>query len=116
MTPEHRQIVLEEIRQRLKDGLPCRVVSTSLLEAGVDVDFPRVYREEAGLTSILQAAGRCNRGGEQERYPKPGMGLSGRNRAAAAYRPADSPVSRNSFGLCGLELTRSGAGLYAVAF
>ena len=71
MTPEHRQIVLEEIRQRLKDGLPCRVVSTSLLEAGVDVEFPRVYRAEAGLTSILQAAGRCNREGNRSAAQSP---------------------------------------------
>jgi CRISPR-associated endonuclease/helicase Cas3 len=63
MTPAHRRAVLEEIRQRLKEGLPCRVVSTSLIEAGVDVDFPAVWREEAGLDSILQAAGRCNREG-----------------------------------------------------
>ena len=61
MYPAHRQRVLSEIRSRLKDGLPCRVVSTSLIEAGVDVDFPAVYREIAGLDSILQAAGRCNR-------------------------------------------------------
>ena len=63
MYPAHRRAVLAEIRQRLKDGLPCRVVSTSLIEAGVDVDFPAVYREMAGLDSILQAAGRCNREG-----------------------------------------------------
>lgn len=66
MYPAHRRAVLEEIRLRLKEGLPCRVVSTSLIEAGVDVDFPAVYREIAGLDSILQAAGRCNReGGEK---------------------------------------------------
>lgn len=64
MTPNHRTKVLKEIRDRLKGGLPCRVVSTSLMEAGVDVDFPQVWREKAGLDSILQAAGRCNREGE----------------------------------------------------
>lgn len=63
MHPAHRRAVLEEVRRRLKQGLPCRVASTSLIEAGVDVDFPAVFREEAGLDSILQAAGRCNREG-----------------------------------------------------
>ncbi|MCP4116153.1 MAG: CRISPR-associated helicase Cas3' [Desulfobacteraceae bacterium] len=66
MYPEHRSEVLEKIRQRLKDGLPCRVVSTSLIECGVDVDFPAVFRAFAGLDSIAQAAGRCNREGELE--------------------------------------------------
>ena len=65
MYPAHRRKTLSEIRKRLKDGLPCRVVSTSLIEAGVDVDFPAVYREIAGLDSILQAAGRCNREGKR---------------------------------------------------
>ena len=65
MYPVHRRAQLEEIRLRLQEGLPCRVVSTSLIEAGVDVDFPFVYREEAGLDSILQAAGRCNREGKR---------------------------------------------------
>lgn len=64
MCPAHRRAYLEEIRDRLSKGLPCRVVSTSLIEAGVDVDFPAVYREIAGLDSILQAAGRCNREGK----------------------------------------------------
>ena len=66
MCPAHRQAVLQTIRQRLEDGLPCRVISTSLIEAGVDVDFPAVYREMAGLDSILQAAGRCNRNGKRD--------------------------------------------------
>ncbi|MEG2456008.1 MAG: CRISPR-associated helicase Cas3', partial [Oscillospiraceae bacterium] len=61
MTPLHRQETLRVIRQRLTEGLPCRVVATSLIEAGVDVDFPQVYRAESGLDSLVQAAGRCNR-------------------------------------------------------
>lgn len=66
MTPEHRTKVLDEIRTRLRQGETCRVVSTSLIEAGVDVDFPEVWREMAGLDSILQAAGRCNREGRRD--------------------------------------------------
>jgi len=66
MCAEHRSQKLAEIRQRLKDGLPCRLVATSLIEAGVDVDFPSVLRAEAGLDSVAQAAGRCNREGRRE--------------------------------------------------
>ena len=65
MCPVHRKQKLDEIRERLKSGKTCRVVSTSLIEAGVDVDFPRVFREMAGLDSIQQAAGRCNRVGKR---------------------------------------------------
>lgn len=65
MYPAHRWKQLTEIRERLKQNLPCRVVSTSLIEAGVDVDFRTVFREQAGLDSILQAAGRCNREGKR---------------------------------------------------
>lgn len=60
-----RRRQLAEIRARLENGLPCRVVSTSLIEAGVDVDFPSAYREQAGLDSLLQTAGRCNRNGKR---------------------------------------------------
>ncbi len=65
MAPAHRRAVLAEIRARLREGKTCRVVSTSLVEAGVDIDFPAVYRQMAGLDSILQAAGRCNREGKR---------------------------------------------------
>lgn len=64
MTAQDREQTLKLVRQRLKNEETCRVVSTSLIEAGVDVDFPAVWREKAGLDSILQAAGRCNREGE----------------------------------------------------
>lgn len=65
MVPAQRQALLQTIRKRLNNGETCRVVSTSLIEAGVDVDFPAVYREMAGLDSVLQAAGRCNREGKR---------------------------------------------------
>ena len=61
-----RRRQLDGIRQRLKEGLPCRVVSTSLIEAGVDMDFPVAYREQCGLDSLLQTAGRCNREGRRD--------------------------------------------------
>lgn len=67
MYPAHRKATLREIRRRLKAGEPCRVAATSLVEAGVDIDFPLVFREEVGLDSILQAAGRCNREGNRNR-------------------------------------------------
>jgi len=63
MCPMHRNAVLDTIRHRLERGMPCRVVSTQLIEAGVDVDFPVVFRSVAGVDSIAQAAGRCNRNG-----------------------------------------------------
>lgn len=63
MCARHRSKVLAEVRRLLQEGAPCRLVSTSLIEAGVDVDFPTVLRAEAGLDAIAQAAGRCNREG-----------------------------------------------------
>jgi len=67
MCPEHRSAVLDAIRSRLKRSEPCRVISTQLVEAGVDLDFPIVYRCLAGLDSIAQAAGRCNRNGRLDK-------------------------------------------------
>ena len=64
MTAAHRQHVLAEIRRDLKDGHPVRLVSTSLIEAGVDISFHAVWRAWAGLDQMAQAAGRCNRNGE----------------------------------------------------
>lgn len=64
MCAEHRRDVLKRVRRRLEKKKSCRVISTQLIEAGVDVDFPCVYRAPAGFDSIAQAAGRCNREGK----------------------------------------------------
>ena len=105
MYPEHRRRVLDDIRRRLKDKLPCRVISTSLIEAGVDVDFPVVFRAMAGLDSIAQAAGRCNREGrldglgqvvvyEPEKPPKMPWLQRCASRAGETLRclPAEDPL------------------------
>ncbi|MFQ7568152.1 MAG: CRISPR-associated helicase Cas3' [Ruminococcus bicirculans (ex Wegman et al. 2014)] len=64
MTPAHRSRVIEVVRNKLENGEPITVVSTSLVEAGVDLDFNTVFRQLSGLDSILQAGGRCNREGK----------------------------------------------------
>ncbi|HEV2365238.1 MAG TPA: CRISPR-associated helicase Cas3' [Caulobacteraceae bacterium] len=77
MCAQHRRLVLQDVRGRLAAGKPVRLVATSLVEAGVDLDFPEVWRAAAGLDSVAQAAGRCNREG------KAASGL------AVVFEPAD---------------------------
>jgi CRISPR-associated endonuclease/helicase Cas3 len=67
MYPEHRKRVLSEIKDRLKKDAKCILISTSVIEAGVDVDFQTVYRQMSGIDSIIQAAGRCNREGKKRK-------------------------------------------------
>ncbi len=83
MCPQHRSEVLREVRSLLKEGLPVVLVATRVVEAGVDISFPAVYREHAGIDSLAQAAGRCNRHGEL-----PGGGLVFSYEASDAALPS----------------------------
>lgn len=107
MCPEHRSDVLDKIHDRLNHGLPCRLVSTQLIEAGVDIDFPVVYRAIAGLDSIAQAAGRCNREGrldsgvvfvfEGENPPPPGHLRQSADSGRYAFKyHSDNPLTPNA--------------------
>ena len=66
MCAEERSDVITEIKDRLRNSKPCRVISTQLVECGVDIDFPVVFRALAGLDSVAQSAGRCNREGKMK--------------------------------------------------
>lgn len=108
MCGEHRSCVIADIKRRRERGEAVRVVSTQLVEAGVDVDFPVVYRALAGLDSIAQAAGRCNREGNLERgevfvFVPPKPAPSGHLRRAAEttvsllFKSHENPLRRELF-------------------
>ena len=110
MCPQHRSDVLADIRMRLADpGAEVRVVATQLVEAGVDLDFPVVFRAVAGLDSIAQAAGRCNREGRLPEgrvvvFRAPQEPPAGVLRQAARIampmlsHPDDDPLTHQAFG------------------
>lgn len=66
MTPLHRSEIIAKIKEDIKNGINTTVISTSLIEAGVDLDFKAVFREIAGIDNILQSGGRCNREGKMD--------------------------------------------------
>jgi CRISPR-associated endonuclease/helicase Cas3 len=90
MCAVHRRKALAAIRDDLKNDRPCRVVATSLVEAGVDLDFPLVLRAEGGLDSIAQAAGRCNREGRR----------SAETSLAIVFEAASHPPPKSMRALC----------------
>lgn len=103
MCPMHRKRTLKDIFSRVRTGKPCRVISTQLIEAGVDIDFPVVFRAVAGLDSIAQAAGRCNREGKQkkgkvyvfkgETMPPPGHLRQSAESGIRALKKFEDPLS-----------------------
>ena len=107
MCPAHRRVVLGDVRRRLRDKQPVRLVATSLIEAGVDISFPEVWRASTGLDSIAQAAGRCNREGEL--LPELGRvvvftpAAAKAPRALQAFQQAATPVLRDSSDPLGLD-------------
>ena len=107
----HRRAVLEEVRRRLETGEPCLLVATQVVEAGVDLDFPVVFRALGPLDRIVQAAGRCNREGLLD-IPgrvvvfEPEEGSVPKGEYAAAYGEAKSMLERPSFDLHDPEVFR----------
>ena len=99
MCQRHRALLLGEIKRRLRDGVPVRLVATSLVEAGVDFSFPEVWRAETGLDSVAQAAGRCNREGELG----PALGR------VVVFRPAEqtAPPGLRLPAQCAAEIPRT---------
>ncbi|WP_353217823.1 CRISPR-associated endonuclease Cas3'' [Sandarakinorhabdus sp.] len=85
MCAQHRRAVLAKLRIELAGQRPVRLVATSLIEAGVDVDFPEVWRAVTGLDSIAQAAGRCNREG----------GILNSGGRVVVFEPADHKTPRS---------------------
>ncbi len=90
----HRRAVLEEVRRRLLEDEPCRLIATQVIEAGVDVDFPLVMRAVGPLDRIVQAAGRANREGKM---PQPGTVI--------VFFPADGRMPKDSY-LVGADITK----------
>jgi CRISPR-associated endonuclease/helicase Cas3 len=111
MCPQHRREVLTKAKDRLRRGLRCHLVTTRVIEAGVDISFPVVWRAVAGIDSLHQAAGRCNRNGEfpnvgrfvifeparADAIPKPLADLRRRaEEARQVLRQHDDPLGREA--------------------
>lgn len=107
----HRRVVLEEVRRRLKADEPCLLVATQVVEAGVDLDFPAVFRALGPLDRIVQAAGRCNREGRMDAPGRvvvfePEEGSVPRGEYAAAFGEAEQMLKRPGFDLHDPEIFR----------